>query len=202
MITDISQLDVNKKYTYADYLNWDFTEMVELIKGKLFRMSPAPGTAHQWVSGSLFSSITQYLSGNKCKAFAAPFDIRLPLTESQQNENVIDTVVQPDICVICDLSKLDHRGCNDAPDWIIEILTKGTAKKDLHNKFDIYQHASVREYWIVHPVEGTVIPYRLDHNGEYQPIQKTPFVKGDKVPVGIFPDFSIPLDDVFMDLDL
>ena len=202
MITDINQLDFNKSYTYSDYLTWQFDEMVELIRGKIFRMAPGPDMSHQWTSGGLFSYISQYLIEKKCRAFSAPFDVRLPLPKKKQSKNKIDTVVQPDICVICDLSKLDRQGCNGAPDWIIEILSKSTAKKDLNEKFEIYQNAGVREYWIVHPHDGTVIPYRLDKNGEYQTIQKTPFVKGDKVPVGIFPDFFLPLDNVFTDLEL
>ena len=202
MLRDISQLDFNKKYTYADYLTWDFGEMVELIKGKIFRMSPAPGTSHQWVSSNLHTIIGHYLRKKKCSVFAAPFDVRIPLPENLKNEDKIDTVVQPDICIICDLSKLDQKGYNGAPDWIIEILSKSTAKKDVHDKFELYQSAGVKEYWIVHPQEGTVIPYQLDNNGEYQPIQKTPFVKGEEVPVGIFPGFAVSLEDVFVDLDL
>ena len=202
MLKDISQLDFNKRYTYADYLTWDFGEVVELIKGKIFRMSPAPDTSHQWVSGSLFASITQHLKSKNCRAFSAPFDVRLPLPENKRHDDKIDTVVQPDICVVCDLSKLDRRGCNGAPDWIIEILSRSTAKKDVNDKFELYQSAGVKEYWVVHPQEGTVIPYRLDDTGEYQPIQKTPFVKGEAVPVGIFPHFEVSLEDVFMDLDL
>ena len=202
MITDINQLDLNKKYTYADYLTWDFDEIVELIKGRIFRMAPAPDMSHQWTSSDLHTLIGNYLRNKKCKIFSAPFDVRLPLPDHKQTKEKIDTVVQPDICIICDLSKLDRRGCNGAPDWIIEILSKGTAKKDLNDKFDIYQNAGVREYWVVHPHDETVIPYRLDENGEYQMIQKTPFVRGEKVPVGIFPDFAVPLDNVFTDLDL
>jgi len=175
MITDINQLDLSKRYTYADYLTWQFDEMVELIRGKVFKMSPAPNMAHQWVSDELQGKIYHYLVGKKCKQFTAPFDVRLPLPPNQQKGKKVDTVVQPDICVLCDLTKLDHHGCNGAPDWIIEILSKSTSKKDLNEKFDVYQNAGVREYWIIHPIDETVIPYRLDENGEYQLIRKTPF---------------------------
>ena len=202
MITDINQLDLNKRYTYADYLTWQFDEMVELLKGKIFKMSPAPNRNHQHISSLLLRTIYQHLAGNPCQVYHAPFDVRLPLPQTKQTPDKIDTIVQPDICVICDLSKLDHRGCNGAPDWIIEILSKSTAQKDLGEKFDIYQSAGVREYWIVHPHDQTVIPYRLNEQGEYQLIRTRPFVKGERIPVGIFPDFEVPLDDVFVDLEV
>ncbi len=197
MVTDIKQLNPNKRYTYADYLTWRFDEMVELIRGKIVRMAPAPNMPHQWVSTELHFQIVEYLREKKCRAFAAPFDVRL---KRQGRE---DTVVQPDLAIICDLSKLDQRGCKGAPDWIIEILSDSTSKKDLTDKFQIYQEVGVREYWVVHPTEGTVLPYRLDESGEYQLLRKTPFVKGEKVPVGIFPGFEIDLSDVFVQgLDL
>ena len=198
MITNINQLDLNKKYTYADYLTWKFDDVVELIKGKIFRMSPAPSMAHQWISAELHFLIKIYLQKKQCKAFAAPFDVRLPLPHAEQQGEKINTVVQPDIAVVCDLSKLDYQGCNGAPDWIIEILSKSTSKKDLGEKFSIYQNAGVREYWVIHPMEETIIPYRLDKDGQYQLLRKTPFVKGEKIPVGIFPDLSINLEEIFV----
>ncbi len=197
MITDINQLDLTKKYTYADYLTWQFEEMVELIRGKVFRMSPAPNRFHQEVSSELHLIIGTYLRKKKCKVYHAPFDVRLPLPPTQQKKKKIDTVIQPDISIICDLSKLDIQGCNGAPDWIIEILSKGTAQKDLKDKFEIYQHAGVREYWIVHPTEGTVLPYRLDETGKYQLFRQTPFTQEEVVPVGVFPGFEVDLGVVF-----
>ncbi|MCB0519593.1 MAG: Uma2 family endonuclease [Lewinellaceae bacterium] len=197
MITKFEDLDLSKRYTYADYLTWKFDEMVEIIRGKVFRMAPAPGMSHQSRSGDLYGIIWSYLRDKPCKAFSAPFDVRLPLPPEKQSDDKIDTVVQPDISVICDLAKLDERGCNGAPDWIIEILSMATSKKDLTDKFDLYQHAGVREYWIVHPIEATVIPYRLNEKNEYQPLRPNPFVMGEKVPVGIFEGFSVDLDEVF-----
>lgn len=199
MITHIDQLDFNKKYTYADYLTWEFEEMVELIRGKIFRMSPAPGTSHQWISGGFHHAIFSYLKGKPCKAFAAPFDVRLLLPPDRQNDEQIDTVVQPDISVICDLNKLDEKGCKGAPDWIIEILSKSTAAKDLKEKFALYEHSGVKEYWIVHPKEQTVLAYRMDEDGKYQLIRLKPFTQKEKIPVGIFSDFSVDLADVFAD---
>lgn len=197
MITNINQLDLSKKYTYSDYLTWQFDDMVELIRGKVYKMSPAPGSPHQGVSSELHYFIRHYLKRRKCRVFAAPFDVVLPLPEEMQTSKKSNTVVQPDICVICDLSKITRKGCTGAPDWIIEILSKGTAKKDITEKFDVYQNAGVREYWIVHPDEETVLAYVLDEKGKYQLIRQTPFVKGEKVPVSVFENFEINLDEVF-----
>lgn len=199
MLTDITQLDPNKRYTYADYLTWQFDEMVELIRGKVFRMSPAPGLSHQRVSGALHIQIGSYLSSKDCQIIAAPFDVRLPLPQHRQRPNKIDTVVQPDLCIVCDPAKLDERGCNGAPDWIIEILSPATSQKDLNDKFEIYQFAGVREYWVAHPHEGTLLIYRLDENGRYQLLRQTPFTKGEKAPVFVFPGFEVDLDEVFGD---
>jgi Uma2 family endonuclease len=197
MVTDINQLDLNKRYTYADYLNWQFEEVVELIKGKIFRMSPAPNRNHQTCSSNLHVIIGSYLRKKRCKIYSAPFDVRLPLPADQQSHDKIDTVVQPDISVICDLTKLDYRGCNGAPDWIIEILSQSTAQKDLNEKFDLYQNAGVKEYWIVHPEEGTILVYLLDQEGQYQLLRQRPFFTGEKIPSGVLPGFEVPVGEVF-----
>ncbi|HFC01138.1 MAG TPA: Uma2 family endonuclease [Phaeodactylibacter sp.] len=197
MITDLNQLDLDKKYTYADYLTWQFDERVELIRGKIFKMSPAPNRFHQEISSELLFIIGNYLQKKSCRVYHAPFDVRLPLPPNKQKSTKINTVVQPDICVICDLSKLDVQGCNGAPDWIIEILSPATSQKDLTEKFDIYQHAGVQEYWVVYPFEKIIAPYRLDKNGRYQLLRTNPFVIGEKIPVGVFSDFEIDLKKVF-----
>lgn len=128
-------LDWRRSYTYADYLTWTFEETVELIRGKLFRMSPAPNLTHQRISTQLLTKILHYFENRPCEVFHAPFDVRLPLLPDQRLRNdQIGTVVQPDICVICDPAKLDARGCLGARDWIIEIISPGTAKKDVRDK--------------------------------------------------------------------
>lgn len=197
MITDIEQLDLSKRYTYADYLTWQFDEMVELIRGKVFRMSPALNEAHQWVSINLLQEILPFFKGRDCRVYHAPFDVRLPLPPQKQKGDKLDTVVQPDICVVCDLNKLDSSGCTGAPDWIIEILSKGTASKDLNEKFDLYQHAGVKEYWIVHPHEATVLAYRMNDQGTYEALRATPFSSEEKVAVGVFPGFEVDLKEVW-----
>jgi Uma2 family endonuclease len=189
-ITDINQLDLNKRYTYQDYLSWQFDELVELIRGKIVRMSPAPNTGHQRISSNLHGQLWSFLRGKNCQVFSAPFDVRLPVGENE-------TVVQPDICVICDPEKLDHRGCKGAPDWIIEILSKSTAQKDLTDKFELYEQAGVHEYWAVHPEEGTVLIYRLDDAGRYQLLRQRPFTSGESVSVGVLPDLQVDFREVF-----
>lgn len=197
MITDINQLDLSKRYTYSDYLTWQFSEMVELIRGKVFKMSPAPSRLHQEISSRLLKFIFPLFGEKKCHIFHAPFDVRLPLPPAKKNQHQIDTVVQPDICVICDDSKLDDQGCNGAPDWIIEILSPATSKKDLTEKYDIYEHSGVKEYWVVHPYEETITPFRLDAEGKYQLLRKTPFTKGETITLGVFPGLVVDLGVIF-----
>ncbi len=147
--------------------------------------------------GIYFRLISNYLHKKPCQVFAAPFDVRLSLPVALQTADKITTVVQPDISIICDSSKIDEKGCQGAPDWIIEILSKSTAQKDLTDKYDLYQHAGVQEYWVIHPHEATVLVYRLSADGQYQLLRQTPFVRHELLPSGIFPDFQVPLEEVF-----
>lgn len=180
------------RYTYADYLKWSFEEQVELIKGKIFKMSPAPKRVHQKVSRELSIRIFNFLKGQKCEAYSAPFDVRLPVKSKKNDE--ITTVVQPDICVICDPSKLDDAGCIGAPDLIIEILSKGNNKKELQNKYEVYEESGVKEYWVVSPDEQTLLIYTLVDN-QYRASRL--FTRGDEIKTPILPGFVLALDDVF-----
>ena len=191
MITSLEQLDLNKTYSYADYLKWQFDECVELIRGKIVRMSPAPSSYHQTVSGNLHGEFYTYLKHKSCKLYSAPFDVRLLRKE---NEAEIQTVVQPDLCIICDTSKIDGRGCLGAPDLIIEILSPATSQKDVHDKFDLYEEAGVKEYWIVSPSDHIVDVFILK-DGKYAFVKK--YAGNDLVPVNIFQDFSVDLKDIF-----
>jgi len=192
----IEEPDLAGTYTYADYLTWQWGEMTELIQGKIFKMSPAPGSLHQQVSGELFRQVANFLKSKKCKVFSAPFDVRLPSPHKNKTDQEIITVVQPDLCVVCDPTKIDERGCVGAPDWIIEILSKYTSSKDLNVKFDVYEAAGVQEYWVVHPSEQTVLVYTLDKQGKYTGRLK-PFVRPDSVSPMLFPGLSISLEQVF-----
>jgi len=192
MITDISALDPQKTYTYADYLKWQFKERVELIKGKIYKMSPAPGRLHQKTSNILASEITWFLKGKSCELYTAPFDVRFPIGK-EMNKTL--TVVQPDICIICDKSKLDEKGCLGAPDMIIEILSPKSAKKDIKDKFQLYEENGVREYWIISPENKVVDVFVLKEDKKYHLIGK--FADDDKVKVNIFDGLEINLADIF-----
>jgi len=184
------------KYSYADYLTWTMDEMVELIKGKVFKMNAAPKRLHQKISLKITIKLYHFLEGKSCEVYEAPFDVRLPV-KSKKNEDVF-TVVQPDICVICDKTKLDDAGCIGAPDLIVEILSKGNNKKELQNKYEVYEESGVHEYWIIHPDEQTLLIYTLTE-GKYIPSKL--FTTGDIVSSQIIRGFALNLDDVFNDLD-
>ena len=133
----LQDLDLSKSYTYADYLTWKIEETVELIRGKIFRMSPAPSWYHQEISSNLLFKLFYSLGGKACKVYHAPFDVRLPSPPGKTAPEKITTVVQPDISVICDLEKLDIKGCLGPPDWIIEIVSPNTANKDTQDKYEV-----------------------------------------------------------------
>ncbi len=194
-ITQLSQLDLNKTYSYADYLTWQLDETVELIKGKISLMCPAPNVRHQDISMNLSSLLHGYFRHKKCKVYAAPFDVRLyDRKKSILANKEIHTVVQPDLCVICQPEILDTQGCNGAPDWIIEILSKGNSKKELQIKYELYQESGVSEYWLVYPYEQTVHQFVLE-NGQYQ--LKKMYAGDDIASPFLFPDLKIQLNDVF-----
>ena len=196
-ITQLSQLDLNGHYSYADYLEWRLNETVELIKGKISLMSPAPSLDHQRVSWQLTGQLFEYFRKKPCRAFAAPFDVRLyDRRKSAIANQDIYTVVQPDLCVICDAEKLDPRGCLGAPDWIIEILSKGNSKKEMQTKFELYRESGVKEYWIVYPFEQAVHQFLLDEEQDQYRLLNM-FSGEDSASPYLFPDCVIDLQEVF-----
>ena len=162
----VEEPDPSLPYSYSDYLKWKFEEQVELIRGKIFKRSPAPAPRHQQISISLASEIYNFLKKKSCKVFTAPFDVRLPV-RNKKKDHEITTVVQPDICVICDETKIDSRGCLGAPDLLIEILSPGNTEKEVKLKFELYQEAGVKVYWIVYPAEENIAVFTLNENGKY-----------------------------------
>ncbi|HEY5327841.1 MAG TPA: Uma2 family endonuclease [Mucilaginibacter sp.] len=190
----LSDIDLSKNYTYADYLKWTFDERLELIKGKIFKMSPAPGSLHQRLSHRMSLRLGNYLVGKPCEIFVAPFDVRLP-RRSKNDKNIL-TVVQPDICVICAIEKVDEKGCLGAPDLVVEILSPGNNKKELKNKYEVYEEAGVLEYWIIHPTEKTFFKYILI-NGHFQSSRMLTI--GDEVTTNILPGFVLNLEELFAD---
>ncbi len=193
---EVKEPDLSGTYTYADYLTWEWDQLAELIHGKIYKMSPAPTGRHQRILGNLQGPGGNSFRCKNCLVFVAPFDVRLPCSSKKNNDREISTVVQPDLCVICDPYRIDERGCLGAPDWIIEILSKHTSPKDLNIKFDVYEAAGVKEYWVVHPEEQTVLIYTLGTQGKYKGNLK-PFVSTDTVSPVIFPDLRINLGEVF-----
>ncbi len=151
-------------HTYADYAGWPDDVRYELVDGVAYATGPAPTRRHQEVALELARQIADALEGSSCRPYVAPFDVRLP--RADETDDKIDTVVQPDISVICDKSKLDERGCRGAPDWIVEVLSPASAGHDQVVKRALYERAGVREYWLVHPVDKVVTIYLLA-NGAY-----------------------------------
>jgi Uma2 family endonuclease len=195
-ITDLSQLDLNQTYSYADYLTWQFDEAVELIKGKIMQMSPAPNVKHQRVSMDLSRPLSNFFNHKKCQVFAAPFDVRLyDRKKSILASQDIHTVVQPDLCVICNPEILDEQGCNGAPDWIIEILSKGNSKREMQVKYALYQESGVQEYWIVYPNDQAIHQFVLDESGRYQ--LQYMYTDDDIATPQLFPELAIDLTEVF-----
>ena len=194
MITNIDDLDLNKQYSYADYLTWQFDERVELIKGWVSRMSPAPLRIHQRISTRITVQIGSFLKNRKCEVYTAPFDVRLTSKRKKVSDKLIVSVVQPDISVICDMEKLDDKGCIGAPEWIIEILSPGNTKKEMKEKFSLYEENGVKEYWIIFPDYLMVQVYDLI-NEKF--VLRNNYVKEDMIPVGIFEGFEIDSNSMF-----
>ena len=151
-ITDFAQLDLSRQYTYADYLTWEFQERVELFRGWVAKMSPGPSRYHQKVAGNIHRLLANHFLGQRCELYIAPFDVRLTRTRGGES------VVQPDLCVICDPDKLTDRGCTGAPDWVLEVLDSttgprpqaapphcfvGNSKREMRDKFALYEESGV-----------------------------------------------------------
>ena len=194
----IDDLDFSKTYTYADYYSWRFEERLELIKGKIFKMSPAPSNDHQEIALNIASELRNFLKNKFCKVYIAPFDVRL--VREEKTDKKIKTVVQPDVCVICDQSKLtDQRGCLGAPDLVVEILSPGNNAKEIKIKYDLYEEFGVKEYWVVYPSEQSLVKYILNKEGKFISEGRA-FTAGDKITTPILPGFELALDDVFRNL--
>jgi Uma2 family endonuclease len=192
-ITSLDQLDLNGSYTYSDYLLWQFEERVELLRGKIRQMA-APNRYHQKVSGRIQHFLSNALWKSPCQLYDAPFDVRLTRFNKLKNKEVI-TVVQPDLCVICDPQKLDDRGCIGAPDLIVEILSPGNSRTEMKDKFELYEEAGVLEYWVVSPIEKNVLVWKLNEAGKFIGLQ--PRVEGDILTTSIVPNLALELNEIF-----
>ena len=190
IITNIEQLDpINGVYTYADYVLWKIKDRLEILKGKIFRLD-TPDVSHQKISGNLYGEMYHYFKGKSCKLFAAPFDVVL-----KNKKGVEDSVVQPDICVVCDPKKLENdKRCLGAPDLIIEILSPGNTKKEMRYKYELYEEAGVYEYWVVRPIDKEITQFVLE-NGKYRALP--PIIEGDMVSSVKFPELIVATEDIF-----
>lgn len=182
-----------KKYTYKDYCDIPGEERYEVIDGVLYHMTPVPARKHQELLGGLFTAFHNYLRGHTCKVYCAPFDVRLPARGEEDDE--IGTVVQPDISVICDHRKLDDRGCMGSPDLIIEIASNRSASRDYVKKLALYERHGVREYWVVHQDDRTLMAFTMNDRDEYG--RPAVYSSEDTVRVGLFPDLAIDLSALF-----
>lgn len=185
-------LPLEKRYTLADALAWDGPERIELIYGSPFMMAP-PVRAHQEALTALMGQLYDYLKGKKCKVYAAPFAVRLFEQNGDYPEDV-DTMVEPDISVVCDPGKLDDIGCKGAPDLVMEILSPTTQRHDKFTKFNLYQQAGVREYWIIDPVSRSVQVFVLD--GKHYVAQDFGMAE-DTIKVNVLENCAIDLSQVF-----
>jgi Uma2 family endonuclease len=191
--TKVEEPDPSLTYTFADYLRWKFEERLELIRGKIFPMAGA-GLKHQMISGKLSAWLFNFLEGNTCRALTAPFDVRLPV-KNRKRDDEITTVVQPDIIVVCDESKLDERGCLGAPDLVVEILSPGNSKKEVRLKFELYEEAGVREYWIINPAEENLVVHALNASGKFEGLKM--YAAGDMVKSIAVPGFELDVGRFF-----
>ena len=180
------------RYTFADCLTWGESERIEIINGEAVMMAP-PSRVHQEVLMELSAQIHSYLAGKKCRVYPAPFAVRLFEKDGDTPEDV-DTMVEPDISVVCDSSKLDDAGCKGAPDLVMEILSPSTMRHDRFTKFNLYQRAGVREYWIVDPSSKSVQVFVLEA-GNYK-AQDFGTV-GDIIKVNVLDGCFIELSKVF-----
>jgi Uma2 family endonuclease len=176
-----------QKYTFADYRQWPENERWELFEGVPYAMA-TPQRIHQEIVVQMSAQIVQFLRDQtSCRSYVAPFNVRLP--RRNEADDKIDTVVEPDVVVVCDRSKLDKYGCRGAPDWIVEVLSPSTALRDMNSKRSLYEQHGVKEYWIVHPTDRWIMVYQLDTNGHYG--QPQIFGMAEPTPVSLFPDLSI-----------
>ncbi|EGW36551.1 Uma2 family endonuclease [Desulfosporosinus sp. OT] len=182
-----------RKYTYFDYVTWPSDNPVELIDGVPYAMTPGPSRIHQKISIELVRQISNYLRRKTCEVYAAPFDVRL--TGNDEADEEIKNVIQPDISIICNKEKLDDQGCKGAPDLVMEIVSPSSIAMDYIKKLNLYEKYSVREYWIIHPIDKIIMVYTLIENGKYA--RPEVYQIEEVIKIGIFEDLSISLAEVF-----
>lgn len=192
---ELNEPDMTRSYTARDYLEWTFDGLYEIIRGKVFKMSPAPGSSHQTVSTNLVILFAPIRKHGPCQLFHAPFDVFL--IKPGDNWKDTKTVVEPDLCIVCDSNKINERGCIGPPDFVLEILSASSSKRDLKTKMELYEEFEIPEYWVVDPVLQSV-SRNLLKDGKYQ-IQR-PVFEGDILTPQQFPELKIDVKEVFYGL--
>lgn len=194
-VTSLADLDPNGTYSYADYLGWQIPEWLELLRGRVVQRVSTPVELHQRTVGELLYRFSAYLRRQPCQVRHGPYDVRLPQPGTSTDE-AIYTVVQPDICVICDPTKIEFRGCLGAPDLIVEVLSPGTAARDWKDKFDLYEEAGVGEYWIVDPLAQDLSAFVRDAGtGRYHLAGE--YSQPGPLPCATLPGLGLEWEDVF-----
>ena len=183
----------DKTYTYKDYLTYDEDDKFEIIDGQIYNMSPAPSRVHQEIISALVVDIGNYIKSNKgqCKVYPAPFDV--VLKDDEEDTMNSKNIVQPDISVICDRSKLTDKGCTGSPDMIVEVISPFNPSNDYVRKLNLYEKYKVKEYWIINPMRKNVLVYTLTDNGYDAPLTYT---FQDKIKVNIYEDLEIDFKSI------
>jgi Uma2 family endonuclease len=184
----IPEVEENQRYTYADYLEWEYSERYQLINGKAFMMA-SPSVAHQELLVELLTQFNVFLRGKPCQVFVAPLDVRL----FPEEDNSDDTVVQPDLLVVCDRDKLGKGSVNGPPDLVMEIISPSNSYRELFLKFQYYLEAGVREYWVIDSEEKKVQVY-IYENGHYL---GTVYKENAQISVTVLPGLNIALDSLW-----
>lgn len=187
-----------ERYTYGDYLRWSDDERYELIDGTAYLMAPAPNWRHQELAGEIFRQISNQLVGKPCRPAIAPLDVRLP--KGDEADERVDTVVQPDVLIVCHGERIDRRGVRGAPSFVLEVLSPSSASHDQIRKRRVYERAGVAEYWILHPVDGVLTIYRRSSDASFSPpeiVEASGVIELSSVP-GVSVDFAglYPAPDV------
>lgn len=182
-------------YTYADYLKWTDSPGEELIDGAIYVREPSPVPLHQEIVVDLCRQVATTLKGKSSRVYIAPFDVRLPKLNEEDDQ--IDTIVQPDVLVVCDPRKIDKRGLRGAPDWIAEVLSPSTARYNQVTKLSVYERAGVREVWLIHPTDRIVTIYRLEAGSYGRPTILD--LKG-QTQIAAVPELTIDWDQMFADV--
>lgn len=195
-INAVREPDMTGTYTAEDYMSWTFEGLFELIRGKVFKMSPAPSMIHQKIAAQAFNLFNSAFSTHPCEVYFAPIDVYL--VKEGQDFKKTRNIVQLDIAVICDKSKIRRKGCIGAPDLAVEILSPHTTNKDLKIKFGLYEEYGIREYWIIFPQDKVVNIYTLEQGRYGMP---KIFTEEESAVSSIFPELIVPLKDIFKGVD-